>query len=175
MRVCNRLVAMLLLILPAFACSGGQQWLIDSNGYTIDVTDDTPYIEPGQVVHFDFGLFKHSDETFGEPVGVDFTHVSATLRQGSATVFSIDLPAKHDRELVGFDHSFSMQNANYVLAVRYWKDGSVIADTNIPLTVGTGDPIIIAVSSIGAAIAGFFVLLLAALIIVRFFRRHSPA
>src|SRR5438552_1336052 len=97
------LIGMMLFFpwMPVLACTGGQDWVGQSGLYTTDVTDDTPFIDPGQIVHFDFALQNKSDPAYGPDELIAYSVVRVTLMHGREQVFTKDLPFKEDREFAG--------------------------------------------------------------------------
>lgn len=147
-----RISAAVLLLLfagQALACVGGQQWIKDTGEYTIDVTDDTPTIQPGQPVHFDYGLFTKELDEYGAAKPADFTDVQVALVQGTTTTMQTTIKAQADRELTGFDYTFPDVHADYVMHVNYRKGEAVIASIDIPLTAGGGGGYSAAYSIVG--------------------------
>ncbi|NOS68176.1 MAG: hypothetical protein HOO67_07525 [Candidatus Peribacteraceae bacterium] len=132
-------IVTLLTVTNAVACVGGQQWTKDVGEYTVDVTDDSVTIEPGQTVHFDFGLFTHETDDYGAPLIADFSTVDVAFLHGEEVVMQKRLAATEDRELTGFDYVFPDENTDYTLAVIYKNGDTELAAAAFPVLVGSGD------------------------------------
>ena len=120
----------------AVACSGGVLWPVMVGNFQIQITDDTPTIEPGQRVHFDYVLINQTDPAFPAYTDVHYTYSEVSLRQGDHELFFRKIPFSKHREQNGFDYTFPHHDASYNLTVRFSKDVKELAATTIPLTVG---------------------------------------
>ena len=154
-------ISSLLLAAHTLACSGGQEWIQDDGKYTADITDDTPTIDPGQAVHFDFALINKDDPAFGPQETIPFSAAHVSVVHGEKEMFLKDIPYQVERELTGFDYEFPQQDADYILTVQYKNGRTVLATSHVALKAGAGDArlniaaIVAVIGGLTLAVLGF--------------------
>lgn len=114
------------MITGSYAHGTDGELIKESNGYTIDIGYEPEIIYAGETVSFDFLLKK---DTLKE----EFTDVWVRITQDSKSIFATGI---HNQDFGGTTLLYEFEKeGNYVLHVRYQKDGESITEAEFPITV----------------------------------------
>jgi len=112
----------------SYAHGTGGEFIKENNGYTIDIGYNPEQFYTGETINFDFTLKK-------DTLKQEFSDVWVRITQDTKTVFATGI---HNQDLGGTTLLYKFEKeGNYVLHVRYQKDGESLAETEFPLVISS--------------------------------------
>ena len=133
-------LGLVLLLLPVslFACGFGMTLRKEVGDFRAEMLYNARRIRPGQDVQFHFELYNISNRSYGPGTPINYTTVTATLRDGETVLHQETVP-RPSYEETGVEWTLPEENADYVLDITYSKNEEILADTSLPVRVGFGN------------------------------------
>ena len=129
----------LLMVFVSFVSVGfvnahgtGESFEKSMDGYKVDIGYEPVVFKSQQVQRFDFDLYDSKTNK-----DVEFTDVWVNISQGNKTVFASGI-YKSDFGVAGMTYVFP-DKGEYILDVRYEKNGESIVQTTFPISVLESD------------------------------------
>ena len=130
-------LALVLVPTISMACIEGTYFEKNVGDFKVTMFYDAYKIKPGQTVRFHFDLTNVSSDSYGPGNPIDYDTAEAYLRRGDTLVFDHAM-SRVDFSETAFNYVMPKTNADYVMDVRFLKDGHEMAATSIPFRAGWG-------------------------------------
>lgn len=132
-------VGLLLVFLPtvASACIEGLTYEKNVGQFKAEMSYNAYRLKSGQTVRFHFDLFNVSSDSYGPGDPVSYNTVEVTLKQGETVILTKSLKRAEFSE-TAFDYTLPKKNADYIMDIRFMKNGAELAFYSLPVRVGWG-------------------------------------